>query len=95
MDSEELSTFLLVAAPAAFPTDDLPDLGHEGSGERLILLQDLVEMHRQIADGKGTTLQTLGHESAQTETAGVVLHPPGLEGGILPVVTENQETRAL
>ena len=40
-------------------------------------------------------LQPFGHEGAQPKTAGVVLHPSGLEGGILPVVAEDQETRPL
>ena len=37
----------------------------------------------------------LGHQRAQPEAAGVVLHPAGLEGGVLPVVAEDEQPRPL
>jgi hypothetical protein len=92
LNAEKFPSFLFVATASAFSTDHLPHLGNKGTGKRLVPFQNLIEVHGQIADGNRTVFETLGHEGAQAETTGMILHPACLEGGILPVVAENQET---
>ncbi len=73
----------------------VPDLGQEGSREIVVVLEEVLEVGRQIARSDGPRRQLLGDEGAQAEATRVVSHPAGLERGFLAAVGEHQEPLAL
>ena len=95
LDPQELASFLLVPASAAFATLNLPHLGHERARQGFVAFEQVVDVSRQVADGGRSILEAVGHQRAQTEAARVILHPPGLECGVLAVVAEDEQARPL
>ena len=90
LESQVLAALLLVAASGVLAARHLPNLGNERPREGLVAVQATVETRDEIADRLRGLAEALGHQGAQPEPARVVLHPPGLERGVLPVVAERQ-----
>ena len=84
-----------MAAAAAFLALHLPDFGHQRARERLVVFELVVDKACQVAYRESPLLQTVGHQCAQAEAAGVVFHPAGLESGLLAVVAEDQQALSL
>ena len=89
--AQVLLALLSVTAAGAFASGDLPDLGNQRAGEGFVLLHAVVQAGCQVADGRGAVREPFAHERAQTKAAGVVLHPAGLERGVLAVVAEDEQ----
>ena len=84
-----------MSAPSPLLPNHLPDLWNESPREGLVFVQDVVEMVGQVADGNHAFLHSLGHQCAQTESPSMILHPTGLEGGVLTVVAKDEQPRTL
>ena len=95
LEPKVLAAFLRVAPAGMLAAGNLPDFRNQRPRQRLVALQPIVEMRDEIADGLRAVPDALRHEGAQPEAARVVLHPAGLERGILPVVAEAQKPRPL
>ncbi len=95
LEPKVLAAFLLVAPPCVLAARHLPHFRDQRPRERLVALQPIVEMRDEIADGPRAVPDALRHEGAQPEAARVVLHPAGLERGVLPIVAEHQQPRPL
>ena len=95
LEPKVLAAFLRVAPAGVLAARHLPDFRNQRPRQRLVALQPIVEMRDEIADGLRAVPDALRHEGAQPEAARVVLHPAGLERGILPVVAEHQQPRPL
>lgn len=93
LEPKVLAAFLRVAPARMLAAGHLPDFRNQRPRQRLVALQQIVEMRDEIADGLRVVPDALRHEGAQPEAARVVLHPAGLERGILPVVAEAQQPR--
>ena len=94
LEAKVLAALLGVTPPGALAASDLPDLGEQRPGERLVGFQPIVEPRHEVAHRAGTWLDALRHQRPQPESAGVVLHPTRLERGVLAVVAEDEQAAA-
>ena len=94
LEAKVLAALLGVTSPRALSASNLPDLGEQCSGERLVGFQSIVEPRHEVAHRAGTWLDALRHQRPQPESAGVILHPARLERGVLAVVAEDQQAAA-
>ena len=79
---------------AAFAPGHLPDLRDQGARERLVRVQQVVQPSGEVADRARILPDPFRHQRPQPETARVILHPAGLERGVLAVVAEHQQAAA-
>ncbi|MBK8179278.1 MAG: hypothetical protein IPK67_10405 [Planctomycetes bacterium] len=63
--------------------------------ERLVFLEQIIKVEREIADRNPSGAQSVCHQRADAEPTSMVLHPSGLERSVLPVVAEHEESRPL
>ena len=94
LEAEELAAFFFMASIAAFLTFHEPDFGDKSAGERFVAFESVINEAGEVPDRECAADESFGHEGAQSEAAGVVFHPAGLEGGILAIVAEDEESRA-
>jgi hypothetical protein len=92
LDAQEVEPLFAVLGAALVEGHDLPDLGEQRAGQVAVLVEDAVEGVDHVADRGAAVGDLLGHERAQPEAAGVILHPSGLERGVLAVVGEDEQT---
>jgi len=95
LDAEKLFAFGIVLNPFGFFAVGSPDFGQEGTADVVVLIEKGIEMGGEIPDGEGSLANLFVHEAAETEATGMILHPSGLEGGILAVVGKDQQAFAL
>src|SRR5437764_3184463 len=69
------------------------DLGSQNAREVAILSEAREEVLAHIGDGAGEVAlaQEVVHQVAQAVAASMILHPPGLEGGVLAVIGKNDQ----
>ena len=92
---QELQALVAVAATGRLRAGHHPHLGDQRARERLALLQGVVQVPGQVADRPAAAAaEAVRHQRPQPEPACVVLHPAGLEGGVLAVVAEHEQARA-
>ena len=91
LHAQELPPLVAVALAGCLPARHYPNLRDQRARECLVLLQSGVEEPGQIAYRPVPAAQSVRHQRPQAKPACVVLHPSGLEGGILAVVAEHEQ----
>ena len=95
LHAQVLPALLHVTDSGAVARGGLPDFRDQRPREGPVLVQSVVQAGRKVADGHRVGLQRLAHQCAEAEAACVVLHPAGLERGVLPVVAEDEKASPL
>ena len=95
LEAKVLAALLGVTPAGALAAGDLPDLGEQRPGERLVRFQPIVEPRHEVAHRAWTWPDAFRHQRPQPEAAGVVLHPARLERGVLAVVAEDEQAPPL
>src|SRR5271165_1027066 len=77
------------------PWYEPPDFGEQCAAQRIVFVEQTVEVKNQVPKRNGALLDALIHERAQPVATRVILHPARLESCILPIVSEHEQALSL